>query len=341
MSEGEKGMKKYNVAVVGATGVVGQEMISILEERKFPVNELIPLASERSAGKSIYFNEKNVRVKTLTAEAFDGVDYALFSAGSNISKEFAPKAVEKGAVVIDNTSFFRMHDEIPLAVPEVNPSAISQHKGIIANPNCSTAQMVMALKPIHDEAIIERLVISTYQSVSGAGKEAIIELETQARKNLVGHESKAEIFPYQIAFNVIPQIDVFMENGYTKEEIKMIEETKKILGDQNIQITATTVRVPVFVGHSEAVNIQTKKPISPERVRELLTAMPGVSVMDNPSKQDYPTPRELAGKDDVFVGRIRKDLSMENGIECWIVSDNLRKGAALNSVQIAEYLIGA
>lgn len=329
-------MSQFVVAVVGATGVVGKEIIDILEQRKFPVKTLKPLASERSAGTSVHFNGQFVEVEVLTEHSFEGVDYALFSAGGSISEKFAPIAAKAGAVVIDNTSHFRMDKDVPLVVPEVNPHAIKEHKGIIANPNCSTAQMVLALKPIHDAATIKRIVVSTYQSVSGAGKEAIMELEDHARASLSGATPDPSVFPHEIAFNVIPQIDVFTENGYTKEEMKMINETKKILGDDSIQVTATCVRVPVFISHSESVNIQTEKKLTAKQVRDLLTAMPGVAVMDDPSKGEYPTPRQASGKDDTFIGRIREDVSVPNGIELWCVSDNLRKGAALNAVQIAE-----
>jgi aspartate-semialdehyde dehydrogenase len=331
-------MKKYNVAVVGATGVVGKEIIKILEERKFPVNKLIPLASERSLGTTTLFHGEHIEIQVLEESSFIDVDFALFSAGGDISKDFVPKAVQYGAIAVDNTSHFRMDKNVPLVVPEVNPEALKKHNGIIANPNCSTAQMVMALKPLHDYATIERVVVSTYQAVSGTGKAAIEELENQSRNNLSGKEYEPKVYPKPIAFNVLPHIDVFTDNGYTKEEIKMIEETKKIL-DPNIAVTATTVRVPVFLGHSEAINIQTKKKLSPQKVRELLDKMPGVEVMDDPSTNTYPTPRELAGRDEVFVGRIREDVSIQNGIELWCVADNLRKGAALNAVQIAEKLL--
>ncbi len=333
-------MKNYTVAVVGATGVVGKEMISMLESRKFPVGKLIPLASERSIGASITFKRQDIDVEVLTPESFIGVDFALFSAGGSVSAEYAPIAAAAGAVVIDNTSHFRMQPDVPLVVPEVNSHALAGHKGIIANPNCSTAQMVLILKPIHDAVGIERVIVSTYQSVSGAGKDAIHELESQSRANLSGQNYDGKVFKSPIAFNVIPQIDVFLKNGYTKEEMKLIEETRKILEDPSIRISATAVRVPVFVGHSESINIQTRKPITPDQVRSLLRTAPGVTVMDNPTKGQYPTPRDLAGEDNVGVGRIRKDLSIENGIELWCVGDNLRKGAALNAVQIAEVLIG-
>ena len=330
-------MKKFNVAIVGATGLVGQELLDTLEKRQFPIETLELLASEKSAGQVLMFNQKPVKVKALTEESFKNIDFALFSAGSSISEKFAPIAAKAGAVVIDNTSFFRMKKDVPLVVPEVNGEATKNHNGIIANPNCSTAQLVMALKPIHDEFNIERVVISTYQSVSGAGKEALQELESHSRYNLAGKEAEAEVFPHSMSFNVIPQIDVFQENGYTKEEMKMIEETKKIL-DPNIKVTATAVRVPVFISHSEAVNIQTTKPIDIEKLRTILDNFNGVTVLDDPSSLTYPTPKDVAGKDDVYVGRIRKDVSLENAVELWIVADNLKKGAALNAVQIAEYL---
>ncbi len=332
-------MKKYKVAVVGATGLVGTEILKVLEERKFPIQGLIPLASERSLGKRVMFREESYDVRVLQPKEFEGVDFALFSAGGSVSAQFAPEAVKKGAVVIDNTSHFRMHDDVPLVVPEVNGEALKQHKGIIANPNCSTAQMVMVLKPLYEAAGIERIVISTYQSVSGAGNSAIEELETHTRMNLNGGVPTPKKFHYSISFNCIPHIDMFLENGYTKEEMKMINETRKILGDDSIQITATTVRVPVFVGHSESVNIQTKKKLTVKQVRELLEKMPGVTVMDDPAHNIYPTPKETAGQDDVFVGRIREDFSVKNGINLWIVADNLRKGAALNAVQIAEAMM--
>jgi aspartate-semialdehyde dehydrogenase len=330
-------MKTVNVAIVGATGVVGREIIAILESRKFPVDQLKLLASARSKGVSIAFNNNFVEVEECTEAAFDNVELALFSAGSAISKMFAPIAAKKGVVCIDNTSFFRMDPEVPLVVPEINAHAIDAHKGIIANPNCSTAQLVMALKPIHDKATIKRIVVSTYQSVSGAGKDGITKLEAQSRLNLTGGSGEDPDFP--IAFNAIPQIDVFTENGYTKEEMKMTNETQKIMEDDSIALTATAVRVPVFIGHSEAVNIQTKDPISVAEVRQCLSDMPGVTVMDDPKKGVYPTPKALSGKDDVFVGRIRKDISQENTIDLWVVADNLRKGAALNTVQIAEHVL--
>lgn len=331
--------KQYTVAVVGATGVVGKEIIQILEDRQFPVAKLVPLASERSKGQKIAFMGGLVDVEVLTEASFKNVDFALFSAGGSISEKFVPAAVKHGTVCIDNTSHFRMHADVPLVVPEVNAHALKNHKGIIANPNCSTAQMVLPLKAIYDVVGIKRIVVSTYQSVSGAGKEAIEELEKHTRLNLSGSQPKSELFPVSIPFNVIPQIDSFTENGYTKEEMKMVNETKKILEDDNIQVTATCVRVPVFIGHSESINIQTSKKISADEVREVLRKFPGIEVMDDPKNGVYPTPKDTAGTDPSYIGRIREDISQENGIELWCVSDNLRKGAALNAVQIAEALI--
>jgi aspartate-semialdehyde dehydrogenase len=330
---------KYTVAVVGATGAVGNEMVSILEERNFPVGDLRLLASERSEGKKIEFKGKNINVNKLTKDSFKGVDIALFSAGASRSLKFAPIAVKSGAVVIDNSSAFRMEPDVPLVVPEVNKHALKKHKGIIANPNCSTIQMVVALKPIHDAVQIKRIVVSTYQSVSGTGKKAIAELEQQTRDLFSLKEVAVSVYPHQIAFNCIPQIDVFMDNGYTKEEMKMANETKKIMEDDSIRVTATTVRVPVFAAHSESVNIETHKKITRDKVRKLLLKAPGVEVADDPKNSIYPLAINAAGRDEVFVGRIREDESIDNGINMWIVSDNLRKGAALNAVQIAEILI--
>ena len=306
-------MSKYTVAVVGATGVVGKELIKTLEERKFPVKTLKPLASERSVGTYVSFHGDPVDVLLCEESAFDGVDIALFSAGSSVSKEFCPIAAKKGVICIDNTSFFRMDDDVPLVVPEVNPEALKNHKNIIANPNCSTAQLVLALKPLHDAATIKRIVVSTYQSVSGAGKDAMDELEGQSRANLSGQNMAPKAFTHPIAFNAIPKIDDFLENGYTKEEMKMMNETKKILGDDSVQMTATTVRVPVFVSHSESVNVQTERKISPTEFKSLLETFPGVQVQDDPSENLFPTPRDAAGMDDVFVGRIREDVSIDNG----------------------------
>ncbi len=333
--------EKYNVAVVGATGAVGNVMIEVLEERSFPVDRLKLLASERSVGAQLNFKGKRVPVEILDKNAFKGVDIALFSAGGSISEQFAPIAVESGAVVIDNTSAFRMHPEVPLVVPEVNPDALSQYKkrGIIANPNCSTIQMVVALKPLHDAAKLKRVVVSTYQSTSGAGKRAMDELVQQTQALFSGGEIVKKKFPHQIAFNCLPHIDAFLDNGYTKEEMKMVNETKKILGDNSIRVTATCVRVPVFGGHSESVNIETVKKLTPAEARKILEKTPGVTVKDNVQQNEYPLALDCVGKDDVFVGRIREDESQENGLNLWIVSDNIRKGAATNAVQIAELLI--
>lgn len=334
-------MKKYNVAVVGATGAVGNEMTKILEERNFPVHKVKFLASERSLGKEIEFRGKAWPVEILTEESFEGMQVGLFSAGGSISERFAPAAAKAGCVVIDNTSAFRMVPEIPLVVPEVNPEDIGLYKAkhIIANPNCSTIQMIVALKPIYDAAGIKRIVVSTYQAVSGTGKKAIEELEQQTRDLMSFKEPQAKVYPHRIAFNCLPHIDVFLENGYTKEEMKMVNETKKILHDPAIAVTATTVRVPVFFSHSESVNIETKQKITASEVRELLSKAPGVTVVDNPAKFEYPLAIDAAGKDDTYVGRIREDESIANGINMWVVSDNIRKGAALNAVQIAEILI--
>jgi aspartate-semialdehyde dehydrogenase len=333
-------MRKYNVAVVGATGAVGNEMISILEQRNFPVKELTLLASERSLGKEITFHGKPYPVKVLAEDSFRGIEIGLFSAGGSISEKYAPIAARAGCIVIDNTSAFRMDPDIPLIVPEVNPDAIALYKnrGIIANPNCSTIQMVVALKPIHDVAHIKRIVVSTYQAVSGTGKKAMEELMEQTRDILSFKEPKIRVYPHQIAFSCLPHIDVFLENGYTKEEMKMVNETKKIMGDNSIAVTATTVRVPVFRCHSESVNIETEQKITASEVKILLSTAPGIRLVDNPEKREYPLPIDAVGKDETFVGRIREDESITNGINLWVVSDNLRKGAALNAVQIAEIL---
>src|SRR3989339_1206806 len=335
--------RKYNVCVLGATGMVGREMIKLLEERDLPVDRFLPLASERTAGQKVTFKGKEYIVELAEPKSFEGIQIGLFSAGAKISAALAPEAVKRGCVVIDNTSHFRMDPAVPLVVPEVNPQAIKRHKGIIANPNCSTAQMVLPLKPIYDAVGIERLVISTYQAVSGWGKEAIAEMYDQTAALLKNPEAKVDVkyLPKQIAFNVVPQIDQFADNGYTKEEMKMVNETQKIFEDDSIQVTATCVRVPVVIGHSEAVNIKTKKKISVAEVRKLIAAFPTCKVVDNPAKGEYPTPIECVGKNETFVGRIREDISQENGIEMWIVSDNLRRGAALNAVIIAEKLLNA
>jgi aspartate-semialdehyde dehydrogenase len=334
-------MRGYHVAVVGATGAVGNEMLAILEERKFPVKTLTLLASERSLGKELEFRGKSHPVKVLGEHSFTGVEIGLFSAGGSISQKFAPIAAAAGCVVIDNTSAFRYEPDIPLVVPEVNPEKIAEYKtrGIIANPNCSTIQMVVALKPIHDAAKIKRVVVSTYQSVSGTGKKAMEELAEQTRALMNFQDPVVKVYPHQIAFNCLPQIDVFLENGYTKEEMKMVWETKKIMGDDSIAVTATTIRVPVFRAHSESVNIETEKKITAEEARALLSKAPGIVVVDDPGRREYPLAIHAAGKDETFVGRIREDTSIPNGLNLWIVSDNLRKGAALNAVQIAEILI--
>ena len=333
--------ERYNVAVAGATGAVGNEMVSILEQRNFPVDRLKLLASTRGAGTRMEFRGKSYTVEVMDEKSFAGIDVGLFSPGGSVSQRFAPIAGKAGCVVIDNTSAFRMDPDVPLVVPEVNPHAIAQYakKNIIANPNCSTIQMVVALKPIHDAARIKRIVVSTYQSVSGTGKRAIRELENQVLAIYNQQEVKKEVYPHQIAFNCLPQIDVFLDNGYTKEEMKMVNETRKIMEDNAIRVTATTVRVPVFYSHSEAVNIETEKKLTADDVRRILSGAPGVSVVDNPKLSEYPLAINAAGRDETFVGRIREDESIPNGINMWIVSDNIRKGAALNAVQIAEVLI--
>jgi aspartate-semialdehyde dehydrogenase len=328
----------YVVAVVGATGAVGTEMIEVLEERKFPVIRLVPLASARSAGGMVTFEGNEVPIEVLTKDSFAGVDIALFSAGADLSREFAPIAVKSGAVVIDNSAAWRMTPEVPLVVPEVNAHDIQRHKGIIANPNCSTIQMVVALKPLHDEARIKRIVVTTFQSVSGTGKDAMDELMAECQDLLSFKSASPKVYPYQIAFNCLPQIDDFLPSGYTKEEMKMVHETRKIMGDQSIQVTATTVRVPVYVGHSEALNIETERKLSANEARAILSTAPGVLLYDDPAHKIYPMPLEVAGKDEVYVGRIREDESIANGLNLWVVADNLRKGAALNAVQIAEHL---
>lgn len=338
-------MKKYNVAILGATGAVGTEFLKLIEERKFPYAELRLLASKRSAGKQIEFMGKTYTVQEATKDSFAGIDIALFAGGS-VSKEFAPYAVEAGAVVIDNSSAFRMDPEVPLVVPEVNPQAILKHKGIIANPNCSTIIMVMALKPLYDMAKIKRIVVSTYQAVSGAGKEGIDELTDQVKDFADGKEMVANILPsaslakhYPIAFNLIPQIDVFMDNLYTKEEMKMVNETRKIFDDYDMRITATTVRVPVYRSHSESINVEFENELNLEEMQKALAAFPGVQVIDNPQEQLYPMPLYTSEKDDVYVGRLRRDESNEKTFNMWVVGDQIRKGAALNTLQIAETMI--
>jgi aspartate-semialdehyde dehydrogenase len=331
---------QWNVAVVGALGLVGREMMKTLQQRKFPVAEFRPLDQARFEGTEVEFNGSRYRSLTASKENFKDVDLAIFSAGGDASLELAPKAVEMGAVVVDNSSAWRMDPACPLVVPEVNPHDLTRHKGIIANPNCSTIQMVVALKPLHDFARIKRVVVSTYQAVSGGGKFGIDDLLEQTQAFAAGKElPNPRKFQYHIAFNLIPHIDVFQEGGYTKEEWKMVRETQKIMGDNTIKVTATCVRVPVLVGHSESVNIETEKKLTPEKARELLCKAPGVKLIDDPANKQYPMPKPAAGEDDVFVGRIREDFSVENGLNLWIVSDNVRKGAALNAIQIAEELV--
>lgn len=333
--------KTYNLAVAGATGAVGGAMLDVLERRNFPVRELRLLASERSVGKKLKFKGEEIPVQLMTKEAFSGIDVALFSAGASRSLEFAPAAAASGAVVVDNSSAYRMDPDIPLVVPEVNPHAIAHYttRGIIANPNCSTIQMLVALKPILDNAGIKRIVVSTYQAVSGTGANAIDELKHQIQAYAAGKAMTNAVYPYQIAFNCLPHIDSFLPNGYTKEEMKMVNETRKIFEDDSIGVTATTVRVPVVYGHSESVNIETKKKITAQDVKELMRNAPGVKLVDDPENLKYPLALDCAGKFETLVGRIREDESIENGINMWIVADNILKGAALNAVQIAELLV--
>ena len=331
-------MKKYNVCVIGSTGAVGREMLKILEQRNFPIAGIKLVASERSKGIRLPFKGEQILVEPLTKDSFKGMDLALFSAGASRSEEFAPIAVQSGCVVVDNSSAFRMKPEIPLVVPEVNLHALKRHNGLIANPNCSTIQLVLVLKPIHEAVGIERVIVSTYQSVSGAGGKALEELRDQTRAILEGKPAKAEKMPHQIAFNVVPHIDVFLEDGYTREEKKIMMETRKILEDDAIKVAATCARVPVFYAHSESVTIETRKKISVRQAREILKKAKGVTLWDDPQNKKYPMPISVAGKDDVFVGRIREDLSHDQGLSLWIVGDNLRKGAALNAIQIAEAL---
>ena len=335
-------VKKVNVAVVGATGAVGEAMLSILAERKFPAETVYALASERSVGKYVEYGKQRLKVQDLAEFDFSQVEIGLFSAGASISEIYAPKAAEAGCVVIDNTSRFRYEDDIPLVVPEVNPEQIADYtaRGIIANPNCSTIQMLVALKPIYDAAGISRINVATYQAVSGTGKEALEELVGQTAALLNGHPIEPKVYPKQIAFNALPQIDVFMDNGYTKEEMKMVWETQKIMGDDSIQVNPTAVRIPVFYGHSEAVHIETHEKISVEAVRDLLGQADGIVVLDEHVDGGYPTAvTEGANQDPVYVGRIREDISHPRGINLWVVADNVRKGAALNSIQIAENLL--
>ncbi|CAM3360076.1 aspartate-semialdehyde dehydrogenase [Marinicrinis lubricantis] len=337
--------KQFNVAVVGATGAVGQNIIKLLEERNFPINELKLLSSARSAGKAVPFKRSEITVQEAMPQSFEGIDIALFSAGGEVSKTLVPHAVQSGAIVIDNTNAFRMDPDTPLIVPEVNMDQMNGHKGVIANPNCSTIQLVAALKPLHDCYGISKVIVSTYQAVSGAGVQAIEETLRQSREVLDGHEVKPDILPvgslpkkHQIAFNAIPQIDKFEENGFTLEEMKMIRETKKILGDDSIEVTATCVRIPVIYGHSESVYVELKKDFVMEDIRSILTNAPGIVLQDDPKQQLYPLAVNAAGRPDVFVGRLRKDLNHMRALNMWIVSDNLLKGAAWNAVQIAEYI---
>ncbi len=330
----------YRVGVLGATGLVGTTILELLADRDFPAAEVVPFASARSAGRELEWNGSAIVCRELSEESIQGLDVVLSSAGGAISAEWTPRLVAAGATVVDNTSHWRMHDDVPLVVAEVNPEALDGHNGIIANPNCSTMQMVVALKPLYDEAGIERLVISTYQAVSGTGKAAIDELMEQSHAILHGQPAEASIYPQQIAFNVLAQAGSFPDgDDHTDEERKLINETRKILGDQEIKVSATCVRVPVVSGHSEAVNVETRQPLSPEHARELLAAAPGVTVVDDPAAGRYPMAIDAAGKDDVFVGRIRRDPGNESALDIWVVSDNLRKGAATNTVQIAELLV--
>lgn len=340
--------KTYNVAVVGATGAVGTQILRLLEERNFPVGELKCLSSARSAGATLSFKGQTVTVEEATPDSFKGIDIALFSAGGSVSKSLAHEAVKHGAVVIDNTNAYRMDPEVPLVVPEVNMDKALEHKGIIANPNCSTIQMVVALKPILDKYGLERIVVSTYQAVSGAGNRAIDDLKNQTQAALEGREVKGEILPvgslpkkHPMAFNAIPQIDVFQDNGFTLEEMKMINETKKIFGNEQINVAATCVRVPVINGHSESVYVETKEAFDLDEIKQLLSDAPGIVLVDNPAEQSYPLATDATGKTEVFVGRVRKDIAYPNGLHMWVVSDNLLKGAAWNAVQIAENLIAA
>ena len=335
-------MKSYNVAIAGVTGAVGKVFLSILEEKNFPVKNLLPLASRRSEGKKVFFSGQELEVRELSSSSFKNIDIVFFSAGASISKKFAKYAVESGAVVIDNSSAFRMEKDVPLVVPEVNADKIFEHNGIIANPNCSTIVMVLATKPIYDISRIRRIVASTYQAVSGAGSKAIAELEEQTREIICNNNTnvKCEIFPVRIAFNVIPHIDVFKDNGYTKEEMKMVYESQKIFNDNKIKVSVTAVRVPVFTSHSESLNIETEKKVSLDVAKDALNKAPGIIVKDDFKNAIYPTTLDSSDKDYVFVGRLREDISVSNGISMWVVGDQLRKGAALNAIQIAEALIG-
>ncbi len=332
-------MKEFNVAIVGATGLVGQEFIKVLEQRHFPIASLRLYASDRSAGKRLLVGQREIEVQETSPDSFHRIDIALFSAGAEVSRYFSPIAAQAGAVVVDNSAAFRMEHDVPLVVPEINIEDTRWHKGIIANPNCSTIQMVVALYPLHKVNPIKRIVVSTYQSVSGTGSAAMEELTTQTKLILEGKGPVPHVYPHQIAFNLLPEIDVFLDNGYTKEEWKMVEETKKIMHAPEILVSATCVRVPVFIGHSEAVHVEFSSPMSPDEARRILASAPGVKVLDDPVVSLYPQPWSAAGSDDVFVGRIRRDSSHPNGLAMWVVADNVRKGAALNAVQIAEEMV--
>ncbi len=332
-------MKGYKVAIVGATGMVGQEFIKVLEQRNFPIESIEMLASDRSAGKKLFFFHQVIEVKETTPESFNDIDIALFSAGAEVSRYFSPIAAQSGAVVVDNSSAFRMDPKVPLVVPEINPEDIKKHKGIIANPNCSTIQTVVALYPLHKVNPIKRIIVTSFQSVSGTGLAAVGELTTQAKQVLNGQATIPHVYPHQIAFNVLPEIDVFLDNAYTKEEWKMVEETRKIMHAEDIAISATCARVPVFIGHSEAINVEFSQAMSPDEARRILAQAPGVKLLDDPAISLYPQPWSAAGTDEVFIGRIRRDASHPNGLVMWVVADNIRKGAALNTIQIAEEMI--
>ena len=332
-------MKEFKVAILGATGMVGQEFIKVLEQRNFPMDSVNLLASDRSAGRKLFVGHREVVVEEATPQSFEGIDIALFSAGAEISRYFSPIAAQAGAVVIDNSAAFRMDPKVPLVVPEINPDDIKWHKGIIANPNCSTIQMVVALYPLHQVNPIKRIIAVTYQSVSGTGSAAVEELTEQTKQVLEGQTTVPHVYPHQIAFNILPEIDVFLDNDYTKEEWKMVEETRKIMHAPDIAISAVCARVPVFIGHSEAVHVEFSEPMSPDEVRRILAQAPGVKVLDDPAISLYPQPWSAAGTDDVYVGRIHRDASHPNGLVMWVVADNIRKGAALNAVQIAEEMI--
>lgn len=332
-------MKRYSVGVVGAMGAVGTEMLKILEQRDFPVENIKPLDVKENEGKKVYFNGREVEVQVAQEGAFGDLDIALFSAGEAASCDLAPAAVSEGCIVIDNSNAFRMDSKVPLVIPEVNPEDVMWHEGIIANPNCSTIQMLVALKPLHDRYTIKRIVVSTYQAVSGSGLPGILELEEQVRAYIENRELKVKVYPHQIAFNAIPHIDTFTDNAYTKEEMKMVHETHKIFHDEKIRVSPTAVRIPVIRCHSEAINIETEKPIEAQEAKEVLSKAPSIKVIDDISANVYPLAAELKGTDEVYVGRIRQDFSVKNGLNIWVVADNLRKGAALNAVQIAETLI--